>query len=510
MLIGDLPRLAAALAPDKAAILCRGRRMSFAALDRDAERFARALIDAGLGKGDRAAILCRNLAEYAVVHFGCARAGVVLVHLIVAYGPDELIHMLNATAARLIVVEEPSAARIKDLRDRLPALAHMVVIGGKAGAGAVTLDGFIAASPTAASLPVLHETEPFGITFTGGTTGRPKGAVVNHRARLISCSIAVVEHDLREDDVLGLVSPLFHAIAGMVLLPAAVLRRTTVSLLPEWDAEAFMRMVARDRITVALLVPTQLRRVLHHADFTPQRLAHLRIIACGAAAMPPELLAELRRVLPETEFIDNYGQTETGPLAFLNSRHLPDKAGTVGRPAIGIDLEIVDDRGRPVPRGTAGEIVTSGDHLMDGYLDDPQATAEFFRGNDGRGWTGDLAVMDEDGFITLVGRAREMIVSGGENIYPREVELVLERHQAVAECAVVGIPHDEWGESIAAFIVLRPGASLDAAAARAHCAAHLARFKRPSAVRFVDALPMTPAGKVKKPVLRARYLAEGG
>ena len=512
MLTGDILRHSARRDPAKTAIVCDRRLVSYGELDRDANRFAHALGARGIGKGSAVAVMSRNVPEYAVVHFGNARSGCFSVNLMTAYGPVELHAILEKTRARLIVVEAAFQDKVARLRDRLPDLAHVVVIGAPEFDGADSFDGFIADSPPSPPPVELDEADPFAMTFTGGTTGLPKGALVSHRARFVSAYSTAIEHEMRETDVVGVVTPLYHAAGLLIWYQAAVLVGATCVFSTGWDAEQFIADAERNAITNALLIPVQLSEVLSSADFDAARFASLRLIASSGAIAPPEMIAEVLEKLPHAGFINHYGQSETGPICFLKYWHPRDKMGTVGRPALGVDLKVVDPAGKAVAPGEVGEIITSGPFMMEGYYDDPEETAIYFKTGDGWGWTGDLATMDADGFVTLVGRLKDMIVSGGVNIYPREVELVLEGHPAVAECTVFGIPDEKWGEALAAYVVPNDGAAAgaDEDALIEHCAEHLARFKRPRLVRFVDAIPKTPSGKTLKAKIRDAFLKEQG
>ena len=507
MLTGDLLSQAAARFPDKAAIICGDVQVGYADLDAAANRFANALIAAGLAKGDRVAIMARNVPEYAIVHFGSARAGTVMVNLLTAYPPDELARILQKTGPRVVVVEAPYRDKVAAIRDRTPAVGRVISIGAARAPDVVDVETFLSGQGDDPPKVPIADGDPFAMTFTGGTTGLPKGALVSHRARLISARLSVTEHGLAEDDVIAVVSPLFHAIALLVWYQSAVLLGATSLFQTVWDADDFIDLAQRHRITAVLMVPQQIRAVLDHPSFDAGRLGSLRTVVSGGAALPPALAERVARELPHVRLLDDFGQSETGPLTVLRAEDQPDKAGTIGRRVDGVELAIVDPDGQPVPTGQVGELVTHGDHLMSGYFDDPEETAAYFKRGDGWGWTGDLGRMDADGFITLVGRSKDMIVSGGENVYPREVELVLEGHPCIAACAVVGIPDDRWGEALVAFVVCAPDAVLDGDALRAYCAERLARFKRPSVVCFANTLPMTDAGKVRKTDLRNAYLA---
>jgi len=253
----------------------------------------------------------------------------------------------------------------------------------------------------------------------------------------------------------------------------------------------------------------QLRELLSDAWFDAKSLSSLGKIACSGAQTPPDLVHCLRERLPDAKFTNHYGQSETGPISFFRPGDPPEKAGSVGRPAVGVELKLIAEDGRPAKTGETGEIVVRGPFMMKGYFENDVETAAYFRNGDEWGWTGDLAAADEDGFLTLVGRSKDMIVSGGVNIYPRELEIVLENHPAIVDCTVFGIPDDRWGEALCALVVRREDAVIGEDDVVTHCTDHLARFKRPKIVRFVDAIPKTPSGKVQKPKLREEFLAGG-
>ena len=510
MLTGEILRLSARRDPGKTAVICGEARLSYGALDADANRFANALAGLGIGKGDAVAVMSRNLPEVVTAHFGNARNGSLLVALVPAYGPNELFNILSHTGAELIVVEEACQDKAFEMRDRLDSLRHVVVIGTPADKDAVAFKDFITGQPETPPDVSLDEFEPFAMTFTGGTTGLPKGALVSHHARFVSAYTTAIEHELTEADIIGLVTPLYHAVGLVVWLQATVLVGATCVIAPGWDAGGFVEAVGRHHITTASVVPVQLREVLSEENFDADKLASLRKIGSAGATSPPDLKVRLAEKLPQVIFADHYGQSETGPICFLKHWHPEDRWGTVGRPALGVEMAIVDAGGNPVPTGEVGEIVTRGPFMMEGYYNDPEETAVYFRSGDEWGWTGDLATMDGDGFVTLVGRSKDMIVSGGVNIYPREVELVLEDHPAVDECTVFGIPDEKWGEALVAYVVAENRAAASEDELIGHCASQLARFKRPKLVRFVDSIPKTPSGKTLKTQIREDFLKEHG
>lgn len=494
MPLGDILRIAARRTPRKTAVIAGGRQISFDEYHRQANRFSRLLIHAGVGPGDRVGCLMFNSPEYGIVHFGSARAGSVLVHIPPFLAPREISDILRRTGPRILVVD--------------PAVENKLTEESRRSAGVLIRGGgeeFAAALAGCSDRPperTVDAAAPVAMTFTGGTTGGPKGVVVSRRARLVSAEATAREHGLTDEDIVGVVTPMSHAVGLMIWWQAAILVGATSVIFRQWGPADFVAATERRRISSVFLVPVQVRDLLRSAAFHRRRLASLRKLGVGGAPTPPGLIAECRRALPHCGYTDHYGQSETGPLTILKPVDAAAHAGTVGRPASGVELRIVDRGGRPVPVGAVGEIVARGPFLMEEYFGDEAETARYFR--DGWGWTGDLARADEDGFITLVGRSRELIISGGFNIYPAELEAALGVHPAVRDCAVFGVPDERWGESPVACVV-RTG---DVAAEEliAHCTARLARYKRPREVVFVDRIPRTPSGKVRKPILRDAYL----
>jgi len=325
---------------------------------------------------------------------------------------------------------------------------------------------------------------------------------VSHTARYISAASTAREHQVTERDVVGVVVPMFHAVGLMIWYQAAILRGCTSVIFRKWDPAEFVAATELHRISSVFLVPVQVRDLLRSPAFDPRRLASLRNIGVGGAPTPPGLIEECREALPHCGYTDHYGQSETGPLTILKPRDTEAHAGTVGKAAEGVELRIVDGDGNPVPPGAVGELVTRGPYMMEGYFGDEEETARYFRG--GWGWTGDLGRSDADGYVTLVGRSREIIISGGFNIHPSEIETALSSHPAVDDCAVFGVPDERWGEAPVAYVVRT--AEVSAADLITHCTDLLARYKRPREVVFVDTIPRTPSGKTQKHHLRDAYL----
>jgi acyl-CoA synthetase (AMP-forming)/AMP-acid ligase II len=504
MLIGEILRLSAARFPDKIALIDGERWLTYRAFDRAADRAAQALIALGLVKGSRAAVLSYNSIEFAILHYAAARAGVILCALTTRATARDLAYMLNKIGAEALFFAEPLGAVARAMGGHVGSLRHLVAFGA-ADDGTGGFAGFMALGRDASPAVALAEDDPYAMTFTGGTTGFPKGVVATHRARYATAVTCGVEFGLDERDICLVATPMFHAAGLYVWFQPAIMLGCTAVLASGWDAARFVDLVERHGVTAALLVPTQLADLIAHPAFSAPRLATLRHINYAGSPMPVFLLDRLQAALPGVAFTENYGQSETGPMTVRRAFHPHDKRGSVGRAAHNVETRVVDPEGRPVAAGVIGEIVTRGAHVLKEYWDEPQQTAALFRSGDGWLWTGDLGVCDADGFISLVDRSKDMIISGGENIYPTEIENVLYEHEAVAECAVFGVPDERWGEVPAAHVVLRAGCRLLEDALIAFAAGRMARHKRPRLVRFVEALPKTAIGKVQKNVIRAAY-----
>ena len=507
MLAGEMLRLTAERVPDRTAIICGAERIDYRTLDDDANRFAQALHGVGLGKGNKIAIISSNLPEYPVVHFGTARSGCILVNLSVRYAADELAYVLNQAAVELLVVEEGFLDAIAKVRTKLSRLERVVVIGKQRARvpDAVSFADFVSGQPPDPPAVEIDDSDPYSMTVTGGTTGFPKGVLASHRARTVTVLTAIAEFGLDERDIVAIATPLFHVAALFIWYQPAVVIGATCALLPRWEPEAFTRMVERHGVSAAFLVPTQLNDIIKHPDFDADGLKSLRKISFAGAPMPVTLMETLLKLLPHVAFTENYGLSETGPMTVKPPWCLRQKITSIGRPAIGVEVRVVDEEGERVEPGEIGEIVTRGDHVLCEYLDEPEQTAALYKKGKDWLWTGDLATVDEDGFLTLIDRSKDIIITGGENIYPAEVENALYAHEAVAECAVFGIPDERLGEVPAAAVVLKPGAAATAEELAEFCAGRIARFKRPRRIEFKENLPKTAIGKIQRNVLRDVY-----
>lgn len=512
MLVGDLLRDSALRAPDRVALVGRDQRLTYTQFDLESNRLANALLELGLAKGTKVAILSRNCPQYAIAYFAIARTDYVSAHCSTRSSADELAYVLHKMEAEVLLFESCFAPLMARVLPNLEKPIRLILLDQQGNAesrleDAISLDEFVAGKSTAAPIIAQNESDPLAITLTGGTTGFPKGVLVSHKARCASAVAAAADFGLDETDIVAASTPLFHTAGLFVWFATAVMQRTSIILPQAWDPIEFMRLVEREKITAAFLVPSQLNDLITHPEFSTKPLQTLRNIGYAGAPMGRALAERIRGALPGVVFTENYGQSEACPITIRCEKHGADKLQTVGRAASNAEIGIVNQEGDLLAPGEIGDIVTRGDQVFDEYFNDPQETSEAFRLADGWLLTGDVGFLDADGFLTLVDRSKDMLVSGGENVYPAEIENALYQHTAVVECAVFGIPDERWGEVPAAHVVLASDAAVSAEELIDFCATKIARFKRPRVVKFVRELPKTPVGKIHKNELREPYWA---
>jgi acyl-CoA synthetase (AMP-forming)/AMP-acid ligase II len=506
MLVGDILHNSAVRAPDHVALIGRGKRLSYAEFEESANRLANALISLKLDKGAKVAILSSNRPEYAIAYFAIARTPYISAHCSTRSIASELVYVLNRVEAEVLILEAQFAGLVRDVLPELNKSPVLILLDQTSELEDATyIDDFVRGSSGELPASPPDESDGLAITLTGGTTGFPKAVLVSHRARCASAVAAAEEFGLDENDIVVASTPLFHTAGLFVWFATAVLQGTTIVFPEAWDPVGFMEIVEKEKITAAFLVPSQLNDLIMHPDFSSGRLKTLHNIGYAGAPMSRALFERVRSALPKVSFTENYGQSEACPVTVRCDHHGEEKLGTVGKAASNAELGIVDQEGKLLPVGEIGDIVTRGVQLFDEYFNDPDETAAAFRLADGWLLTGDVGYIDEDGFLTLVDRSKDMLVSGAENIYPAEIENALYQHNAVVECAVFGIPHERWGEVPAAHVVLSPDASISADELIDFCASKIARFKRPRILKFVDSLPKTAVGKIRKNILRAPY-----
>ncbi len=537
--IGANLRATVARFPDRPALVVRhqGVRWTYRELLDRAEAFGAGLLALGIAPGERVGIWSPNNAEWVLAQYGTALAGIILVNINPAYRLSEVEYALNKVGcAALITATQhktsdyvgmvnalaPELALRREGRlhaAKLPQLRHVIQIGGPSAPGFIPFAEVAALGGTDAARaalragePALQFDDPVNIQFTSGTTGAPKGATLTHHNILNNGYYCARTMRYTEADRVCIPVPLYHCF-GMVIGNLAC---TTHGATMVYPAEGFdpletLRAVAEERCTSLYGVPTMFVAMLTHPEFGGFDLSSLRTGVMAGAPCPIEIMRRCLHEMNMHEVTIAYGMTETSPVSFQSAVDDPleRKIGTVGRVHPHVEVKIVDAEGRVVPPGTSGELCTRGYCVMQGYWGDPERTAEAI---DRAGWmrTGDLATIDEAGYCNIVGRIKDLVIRGGENIYPREVEEFLFRHPKVAEVQVVGVPDTRLGEELCAWVRLKPGETAEEEEIRAFCRGQIAHYKIPRYVRFVDAFPMTVTGKVQKFMMREAMVRDLG
>jgi fatty-acyl-CoA synthase len=513
----NLERTVARFGDREAVVSChQGARMTYAEFDAAVDRVASGLLAAGLEKGDRVGIWSPNCIEWVIVQFATAKAGVILVNINPAYRTHEVEYALRQSGVKLLVSARAFKtsdyrAMIDEVRGGLPDLRDVVYLDSPEweALAATTVDGDALRERMAA----LAFDDPINIQYTSGTTGFPKGATLSHHNILNNGYFVAELCDFTEVDRVCLPVPFYHCF-GMVMgnLGAVTHGSCIVIPAPGFDPGATLSAVAAERCTSLYGVPTMFIAELGHEDFATFDLTSLRTGIMAGSPCPVEVMKRVQRDMHMTEVGICYGMTETSPVSTQtrSDDSLERRVSTVGRPGPHIEVKIVDpDTGLVMPRGEPGEFCTRGYSVMLGYWDEPEKTAEAI---DAARWmhTGDLATMDDDGYCNIVGRIKDMVIRGGENVYPREIEEFLYSHEDVSDVSVVGVPDDRYGEELCAFVVPRSGASPTEDSIRDFCRSRLAHYKVPRYVVFTDGFPMTVTGKVQKFKMREDAIARLG
>lgn len=503
-----LLRRRAELTPDRIAVVdtASGLRLSYADLNRRANRAARFLQGLGVGKGDRVSILAHNSLVYLDLIYALGKIGAVFAPLNWRLQVAELAYIVRDCKPQVVLVGPEFVDAARSLMGEAD-LPHVLGIeGAVVGAGAYE-EGVQGQGEGEPDTPPLDGEDAYFLLYTSGTTGRPKGAMIPHRQVLWNCINTVVSWGLTEHDVSPLFMPLFHAGGLFAFLTPLLYIGGRVVLIRTFDAEAVLRVIEEERCTVVLGVPTIYRMLLDAPGFAAADFRSVRFFISGGAPLPVDLVREWIAKKGGV-FRQGYGLTEVGPNCFsMTDEESVRKLGSVGKPIFHSKMRLVDGRGEEVGTNEPGELLIRGPHVCTGYWGNPHATAEAIR--DGWFHTGDVARRDEEGFYYIVGRVKDMIISGGENIYAAEVEAVFRAHPAVADAALIGMPDPKWGEVGLLVVVLKQGAHATAEELQAFCSAHLARYKVPKKIVFAESLPYSSYGKVIKAELRRRYV-EGG
>ena len=516
----NLERIAARFAEREALVSChQGIRWTYREFNQRVDQLARALLRSGLQKGDRVGIWSPNYAEWTLVQYATAKIGAILVNINPAYRTHELAYALNQSGCRVLIAApafktSDYVQMVTDVRDEVPGLERAIFFWSSEWEALLDPANWATESELAERASELDRNDPINIQYTSGTTGFPKGATLTHRNILNNGFQVGLRQGFSERDRLCIPVPFYHCF-GMVMGNLGCTSHGATMVIPgdAFDAKAVLDAVQQERCTSLYGVPTMFIAELGHPDFGGYDLSSLRTGVMAGSPCPVEVMKQCVDLMHMAEVTICYGMTETSPVSTQTEADdsLHHRTATVGRVHPHVEIKVVDpDSGETVPAGTAGEFCTRGYSVMIGYWNDPERTAEAID-RDGFMHTGDLAVMDEDGYVNIVGRIKDMVIRGGENIYPREIEEFLYAHPDIADVQVIGVPDRRYGEELMAWVKLRDGAAaLSEDAVKEFCRGKIAHYKVPRYVKFVDDFPMTVTGKIQKFVMREQAMAELG
>jgi acyl-CoA synthetase (AMP-forming)/AMP-acid ligase II len=512
----DFLNIANAICPERGCIISEGSRWTYAQTWERVNRLANALKKIGVEKGDRIGILQVNCNQYVETYYASAMMGAIFVPLNFRAKADELSYMIAHAEAKILFVGSRYSEMVGAMLPKLSIVKHCISIDRKDEKRFYYEDVIDSASSEESFLEIGDEDVTM-LMYTAGTTGRPKGVPLRHSA-FVSYVLENVEPaspDIEERNLLTV--PLYH-VAGIQAMLAATYGGRTLVMMRQFEVKEWMRTIQEEKATRAMLVPTMLKRVTDDPDFKKYDLSSLKVVTYGAAPMPFEVIQKAIKAMPWVKFINAFGQTETastitalGPEDHViegteeeKKKKLKRLSSSIGRPLADVEVKIVDEKGVALPPNEVGEILARGPRIMTGYWRDEQKTSQVMTPD---GWlrTGDMGWMDEEGYIYLAGRGDDMIIRGGENISPEEVEDVLHSHPKVEEAAVIAVPDLEWGQEPRAVVVLKKDEKATPEEIMEFCRTRLSGFKRPTSVVFLDALPRNPMGKVLRKKLREEY-----
>jgi long-chain acyl-CoA synthetase len=509
----------ARLAPRREAVVCQDIRLTFGQLNALANQVANALVEMKIGYDDKVALVCPNLPFFPIVYYGIMKTGAAVVPLNVLFKPREIAYHLKDSDAKAVFVFEgtpelPMAQTVKEGFDEVDSCEHLIVMTLDKNAPSPvenrpTLTEILRDQPeTFETFPVAPN-DTCAILYTSGTTGQPKGAELTHLNLMTnvmatySIHLPVLDFTDGEQKTCLITLPLFHTTGQTVQMNTNMYAGNRSVLLPRFEPKTALEAMEREKANFWIGVPTMYWAILKYVEETgfdvSKVAAHLKVPTSGGAPMPVEIMKRFEEVFG-LRILEGYGLSETSPLACFNHFEKPSKPGTVGQAIFGVEVRCFDENDVEVPCGERGEVVIRGPNVMKGYYKRPEATAEAFR----NGWfhTGDIGIMDEEGYLAIVDRKKDMILRGGYNIYPRELEEVIMTHEAVSLCAVLGVPDERLGEEVKAFVVLKQGMQLEVEEFTDWCRQQFAANKYPRHVEFRDNLPVGGTGKILKRALR--------
>jgi long-chain acyl-CoA synthetase len=491
--------------PGKVAVVLDDMKLRWAEINGAANKLANALVKLGVQPGDKVAIMLPNTPHFPICYYGILKAGATVVPLNVLFKQNEVQYHLEDSDSVVLIAWEGF------LGDAAPGFrkaetCHTLIVVQAPGSTAELPEGALGSNQLLADNAPAFDTvqtmpdDTAVILYTSGTTGRPKGAELSHLNMFFNAMVSAEKLlGVSKDDVLLATLPLFHSFGQTCVMNVTTFLGATMTMLPRFDPVKAAEIIQRDKVTLFAGVPTMYFYLLNHPEVASFDLSSLRRCVSGGASMPVEVMHAFNKKYNVT-ILEGYGLSETSPVASFNHLDRPTKPGSIGTPLWGVEMAVFGPDGKPVPAGELGEIVIRGHNVMKGYYKRPEATAESIR----NGWfhSGDLAKMDEDGFFFIVDRVKDMIIRGGFNVYPREIEELLYGHPAVAEAAVIGVPDPALGEEIKAVVAFKPGQSVSEQELIDYCKERLAAYKYPRSVEIRDTLPKTATGKILKRELK--------
>lgn len=507
--VGEMAYINAAKFSDKLAIVYRDKRKTWQEFDKSTNMLANMLLDRDFKKGDRLAILSQNCDEYLEWYFGCAKTGIISVPINYRLSESEMINLLNHSDPKGMIIGEDYYKTVEKIKDSL-------AVGLYFGQGSAEKEWIVDYGTSLQNYPdnppdvSIEEDDVFCIMYTSGTTGLPKGAMSTHRNYVVNCISVTHAQRITTNDINLIAPPLYHAGALFHSLSYIMLGCTQI-VLKQFDTKEVLKTIQNEKATSCLMIPTMLNFLLNDPDFDQFDTSSMTKIFYGGGPMPVALLEKALALMKDAQFTQGYGLTETLEATFLlpedhvldGSGNQNDRLGSAGKETPLYEVKIVDLEGNKVPCKTVGEVWVRGPSVIKGFWRDPEQTENSI--SDGWFKTGDIGILDEDRYLYILDRKKDMIISGGENIYTKEVEDVLHLHPTIFEAAVIGVPDPEWGENVKAIVVLKEGMCASEEELIQFCKERLARYKRPRSVAFVNELPKNPSGKILKRDLKERY-----